>query len=395
MNRQALNSTRMKQKNYSRFLRELRFMPMTRAQVARVMGLSRAAASIIAEKLIRAGMIREGPLSAEGRRSSKALFWNAEFFHIAGVNLGRDSIKAGVVDFCGGVIDHATFHNSEFKNGAEAVGRAALTIKRMLRRHKPPGKLLGVGAASPGPLDTERGAVINPPLFDLMHGCQVVSLLKEHFRCGVYLENDANALAMAERYYGLRDGGGNFMELLVDMGIGAALILDGRLHPGPKGLGNGFGHTSINFDGPPCDCGNNGCAERYASIPRIVEEARRLDASLESWEAVVNGACDGNRAAREIMSKETKYLAALIVNASNAIDIQAVVLAGEHILYRPQMLLEGINQAVNGKIASHGERSVRILPSQIPDNAKILSCTNLVVEKFMDNLSGFKGYQGG
>lgn len=395
MSKQALNSTRMKQRNYSRFLRELRFTPMTRAQVARIMGLSRAAAGIIAEELLNAGILREGPLAVEGHYSSKALFWNAYSFHIAGVNLGRDSMKVGLIDFCGKVIDTATFPNAEFKNSTEAVGQAALTIKRMLRMHAPAGKLLGVGVASPGPLDTESGVIINPPGFDLVRGCPVVPLLRERLHCGVYLENDANALAMAERYYGLRNRSQSFMELLVDMGIGAALILNGRLHQGPQGLGNGFGHTSINFDGPTCDCGNNGCVERYASIPRIIEEARKLDNALVSWETIVNGAYDGDKPASEIMCKEINYLATLIVNASNVMDIEAVIFAGEHILYRPQMLLEGIEKAVNSKIASRGERSVAILPSQIPDNAKILSCTNLVIEKFVDHPFGFKTFFGG
>lgn len=383
MAKQALNTARMKERNYSRFFRELRFNPMTRSQVARQMDLTRAATSIIAEDMLTFGIIREGPLVNSGRYSSKTLFWNKDFFHVGAVNLGRESVKVGLTDFCSQVIDSAVFPVAECKNGAEAIYRAAHCLKQMLIKNNPPGELLGVGVASPGPLDVCSGIILDPPYYELMQNCPVVSMLRGHFNCDIILENDANAMALAERCYGLQDRYERFLELMVDIGIGASLILDGRLHRGPSGLGNGFGHTSINMNGPKCDCGNRGCVEMYAAIPRIVNAARRIDPSLCNWKEIVDRAYTSEPAALEVLRNEALYLAMLIVNASNLLDIQAVIFAGEEVLYRPDILLSEINREVNSRITSRRERSVAVLSSQIPDNAKVLCCVNLIIEKYM------------
>ncbi|MDR1321767.1 MAG: ROK family protein [Gracilibacteraceae bacterium] len=384
METHGLNAARMKERNYRRFINALRFKPMTRAQMGREMGLTRAATGVIAENLIFAGVIREGPLHYQGQYSSKALFWNKDFCHIGGINLGRDSIKAGLADFSGNVLDSRHIPISECCSGPDAIHRISLCLEQMLEARKPAGRFLGIGVASPGPLNTESGTILKPPSFDLMWNCPVSSLLSDRFHCDVVLENDANALAMAERWYGLNGKYDRFMELLVDTGVGAALILDGRLYIGSAGFGNGFGHTSIDMNGPRCVCGNNGCVEMYAAIPRIAEAAKKTDPSLDSWRAIVDAACDGEALALQALNNEAQYLALLIVNASNVLNIQAVVFAGEQVLYRPALLLATVEQEVNRRIAASGERSIAILPSQIPDNAKILSCTNLMAEKYLE-----------
>jgi predicted NBD/HSP70 family sugar kinase len=359
--------------------------------MGRDMGLTRATTGAIAENLISAGIIQEGPLHYQGQYSSKAIFWNKDFCHICGINLGRDSIKVGITDFSGNVLDSHHIPTSECGSGPEAIHRISLCLERMLETGKPSGQLLGIGVASPGPLNTESGMILKPPFFDMLWNCPVSSLLHDRFQCDVVLEGDANALAMAERWYGLKGRYDRFMELMVDTGVSAALILDGRLSIGSAGFGNGFGHTSIDMNGPRCVCGNNGCVEMYAAIPRIVEAAKKTDPSLDSWRAIVNAACDGEALALQALNNEAQYLALLIVNAGNVLNIQAVVFAGEQVLYRPALLLAAVEQEVNRRIAPSGERSIAILPSQIPDNAKILSSTNLVVEKYLDLPFMFSG----
>lgn len=385
MAKQALNTARMKERNYNRFFRELRFSPMTRAQLARQMELTRSATSIIADDMLDVGIVREGPLTDRGRYSSKALFWNNDFFHIGAINLGRDSVKVGLTDFTSNVIDSAVFPTSDCRSGEEALAQAASCLEQMLRKNIPLGELLGVGVASPGPLDVDSGIILDPPYFGMMHNCNVASILRQRLNCDVILENDANALAMAERWYGIQNRFERFVELLVDIGIGTSLILDGRLHNGPSGLGNGFGHTSINMYGPRCDCGNCGCVEMYASIPRIEAAAQKIDPSLTNWRKIVDMAYAGDSRAIKLVHDEASYLAILIVNASNVLNIQAVIFAGEYVLYRPEMLLAEIDREVNSRITSRGERSVVILPSQISDNAKALSCANLVIEKYLES----------
>jgi len=384
MAKAALNAARMKERNYRRFLRELRVNPMTRSQMARIMGITRSSTSLIAEDMLSTGIITEGPLSQDGKNTTKALSWSKDYFHVAGINLGRDTITTGLTDFCGNIFDFISFPSSDCSSPKQALDRAAQYITQMIATHKPSGKLLGIGVASPGPLDIKAGVIMDPPYFDLFHNTPVAQHLRQIFKCDVVLENDANSLALAEKCYGLTDSYERFLELMVDMGIGASLILDNKLHKGPTGFGNGFGHTSIDINGPRCVCGNNGCVEMYASIPCIVETAKAVDPSLNSWRVIVDRAYADDRVALDIMHTEARYLATVIVNASNVLDIQAVIFSGDYVLYRPTMLLELIESEVNKRVTSRGERTIEILPSQIPSEPKVLACINLAIEKYLE-----------
>jgi predicted NBD/HSP70 family sugar kinase len=384
MAKAALNAARMKERNYRRFLRELRINPMTRSQMARIMGITRSATSLIAEDMLSTGIITEGSLSQDGKNTTKALSWNKDYFHVAGINLGRDTVTTGITDFCGNVFDSISFPTSDCSTPKKVLDRAAQYIVQMIATHKPAGKLLGIGIASPGPLDTKAGIIMDPPYFDLFHNTPVAQPLREMFRCDAVLENDANALALAEKCYGLADRYERFLELMVDIGIGASLILDNKLNKGPTGFGNGFGHTSIDINGPRCVCGNIGCLEMYASIPCIVETAKAADPSLNSWRVIVDRAYAEDRVALDILHIEARYLATVIVNASNVLDIQAVVFSGDYVLYRPTMLLELVENEVNKRVTSRGERTIEILPSQIPSEPKVLACTNLTIDRYLE-----------
>jgi len=384
MAKKGLNATRMKERNYARFIRELRLKQATRAQIARVMGLTRSATSIIAEELISTGIVSEVSFSHNEERKTKELSWNKEYSYSAGVSLGRENIYIGLCDFCGNVIDSLRIQTADCVAGEETIKLIGNTILQMIKKNKPAGKFLGVGVAAPGPLDEHTGVVLDPPEFDLIHDIPVAELLRDILHCDIALENDANALALAECCYGIQNRYERFLELFVDMGVGASLILDGKLVAGPSGLGNGFGHTSIIIDGLSCPCGNEGCLEMYAAIPHIVNAAIKIDPTLTSWQIITDQAYLGDSAALDVISSQARYLASMIVTARNALDIQAVILTGETILYRPTLLMMEIEKEVNRRIASRSAQRIEIIPSQIIGNAMLISSVNLVIERFMN-----------
>jgi predicted NBD/HSP70 family sugar kinase len=390
-NSKALNSSRMKERNYQRFFSELRARPMTRAQLARQMDVTRASTSLIADDLLSKGLIIEGSSNNNDRQSTKVLSWNSQAAYSAAICILRDRIVVGVSDLCGNVHDQFSFSILEMQSADQAIDTACASLKQILKDTALPGTFLGIGITSPGPLDTGVGTILNPPFFDLFNNYHITDRLKEDFDCDLVLENDTNALALAEKVQGGTVKYDRILELLVDIGIGAALILDGKLIVGPSGFGNGFGHTSININGPKCECGNIGCVEMYASIPRIVSVAQKLDASLSSWHSIVDMSYMGNGPALEVLYTEAGYLATLIVNVSNALDIEAVFLTGEQVLYRPKMILKIIADEVNKRIASREERSVLILPSQLPTDPVVKSGSNLIIEKYLERPFIFSG----
>ena len=136
---------------------------------------------------------------------------------------------------------------------------------------------MGLGITAPGPLDSGKGTILNPPNFKKWKNTAIVSELKKTFDFDIMLENNASALAVAEKNYGAARGFSDFILLVVDTGVGAGIITDGSLYKGSNSLGAELGHTSIIYNGKKCDCGNNGCLEVYASVPAILEEAQKID----------------------------------------------------------------------------------------------------------------------
>lgn len=120
-----------------------------------------------------------------------------------------------------------------------------------------------VGVAAPGPLDREAGLVLGAPNLPGWKRVPLRDALAEHFRSPVFLENDADAAALAEWCFGAAQGARDAVYLTMSTGVGAGLILDGRLHRGAKGNAGEFGHVPIVPDGEACVCGARGCLEAY------------------------------------------------------------------------------------------------------------------------------------
>ncbi|MEM1484396.1 ROK family transcriptional regulator [Oscillospiraceae bacterium PP1C4] len=380
--RTTLNAAEMKNSNRRRVLEIIRQQPISRAELARETGLTRATISVIVDALIQECILIEGDtVCGKIGRKSTNLQLNPHAFYAAGINLARGSCTVGLVNFCGEILVVRQVEISGASHAQEILDKIDLQLKELLNCNVT-GQFLGIGITAPGPLDCVKGEFSNPPNFTMWKGIPIVRYFEEKLGCKVLLENNANALALAEKSYGLGGDYGSFLELVVDTGIGGGFILKGNLYKGAMGFGNEFGHTTVDIHGEQCGCGNYGCAELYASIPNIVAYAKAKDASLTQWETIVNHAIQGEAVAQEVLLREASYLATVIVNAVNVLDVQAVVLAGT-ISYRAEVLNEQIHHLVNSRMMVRSLKSVTILPSQLSQHAPVLSSANLILEQYL------------
>ena len=255
-------------------------------------------------------------------------------------------------------------------------------LRDLVARSVPDGALLGLGITAPGPLEVNNGIILSPPNLGTWRNVQIVGFFAERLGTLVLLENNANALVLAEKSFGLGREHESFLQLVVDSGVGAGLILNGELTKGATGFGNEFGHISLNPDGPVCSCGNRGCFELYASIPNLVSAVSHDHPELSSWRQIVALARTGHLPARNAVEREANYLAALIVTAVNILDLQVVVICGE-IGAEAEDLRQSISTKVNAQVISRGSRQVSILQSQLEASPPVLSSANLVVEHFL------------
>ena len=346
-------------------------------------GLTRSAISLIVDGLLKDDILREG-CEQGGRvgRKSVSLVINPLAFYSIGLAISRGHYAVGLVDFGGTIQKRISKPLDPHMSVLDTLELIAKEAEIILRTHPLPGRLLGMGITAPGLLDVKRGMILHSPHFEKWSDVSIVDFFSNRIPGTILLENRANAMALAEKTYCMRGKYDSFLELVIDTGVGDGLIIEGDLYKGGTGFGNEFGHTSINMNGPRCDCGNFGCAQLYASIPNLLIEACKQDPKLDSWEQIADLSLAGNAAACSMLEMEAEYLASIIVNAVNILDIEAVVLTGV-IAYHPDELNDKITMKVNYRFIARGTMQITILASRMAKYPDTLSSANLVMEHYV------------
>jgi glucokinase len=137
-----------------------------------------------------------------------------------------------------------------------------------------PGQLDGIGISAPGPLDCRRGILLEPPNNPGWKDVPILDMVKEVFAVPVFVNNDANACALAEWLFGGHRSVQNLVYLTFSTGMGGGIILNGELVQGPTDTGGEVGHMVLDPAGPPCGCGQRGCWEAYVGGRNVAENLK-------------------------------------------------------------------------------------------------------------------------
>jgi glucokinase len=193
----------------------------------------------------------------------------------------------------------------------------------------------GIGICAPGPLDPATGVVINPPNVPCWRNFPLAAEVEKTYRVLVKVENDANAAALAEAYWGAGRGYRHIFYAGIGTGIGTGIVFDGRIYNGRTGAAAEGGHMSIDYHGPRCGCGKPGCIEILAAGPAIARRARAKLASEKSPRSILLDLAKGNidavtsemvgqaYAAGDLLAKETllETVDLLSLWLSNIVDL--------------------------------------------------------------------------
>ncbi|MCH7599766.1 MAG: ROK family protein [Myxococcales bacterium] len=297
-----------------------------------------------------------------------------------GIDLGGSKLAIAIADPDARLIAHQT-RPSQISGDPEAdVSAIAADAADLISRSGlTASDFDAVGLSVPGPIDHERGAVLDPPNLPGWENVPLRARMSELLGLPVRLENDANAAALAEWRYGAGRGAHNLVYLTMSTGVGAGLILDDRLYRGHRGRASEFGHTCIEWGGERCGCGRSGCLEAYlggASWTRRLREitpttsrvcALAGDRGLVQPEHVVAAAGEGDAFACEEMERFNHYLARAIAALTFTLAPEVVVLgtiataAGEELCFEP------VRALVNAQVWPTLRDGMRILPSGLGD----------------------------
>jgi len=373
----------MKQNNQKAILNALFYENLSRADLARRLGLTRASLSDHMDELIASGLVMEmGAGKSELGRKPVLLDINPEFRFVGGLYMSRSICRLGLTDLKGRTVKSADIGISpdSFPN---TVMDDAAKQWRMLMEYLGIGTemIMGFGVSVPGPVNTEKGIILSPPLFERWHNYPIAEKLEKLLGVKVALENNASSLTLAEMRFGLGRECRNFIYIVVDSGIGGGLIQDGRFFRGVNGFGGEIGHTSIIFDGRRCSCGNIGCVERYACIPVLLKDMFSPEEGFVSWAQVVDGALSMDIRCMGVMEREAEYLACVLTNLVNVFEPEKIAFGGD-LLYKPETIAAMLSDRLNRRAIMRGVRSTQVIPSMLTGEINVLAAATIAINEF-------------
>ncbi|HEV8489494.1 MAG TPA: ROK family transcriptional regulator [Candidatus Limnocylindrales bacterium] len=313
--------------------------PVSRAEVARLTGLTRTTVSELVGEFVADGLAREvgrGPSS--GGKAPILVQVVDEARHVIGLDLGERAFSGAVVNLRGEIGRTATLPVDGLDGDA-----ALAVVYRLVDELTADGRgtLLGIGVGTPGIVDAEHGTIrwaVNLDWQDLPLG----RLLQQRYGVATYVANDSRAAALAEYLYPGDSRTPNLVAIKVGQGIGAGVVLGGELFHG-DGFGAGeIGHTTVVDDGDPCRCGRFGCLETVASsraiLARATEAGRRSPGSPLGLRLATMGALDiadvraaldaGDEDAAAIVAAAGRFLGQAVAGLIGALNVHRIVLLG-------------------------------------------------------------------
>ncbi|MFE0387671.1 ROK family protein [Streptomyces bungoensis] len=300
---------------------------ISRLELAERTGLTPQAVSKITARLREEGLAAEaGRRASTGGKPRTVLRLVPEAGHAVGVHLDRDELRAVLVDLDGTVVGERRVP-AGLGAGAEAVpGVVAGAVEELRHGLGGAGALLGAGVALPGPLDHARGILHRVTGFPEWEGFAFRDALAERLGVPVVVDKDTNAAALGLSLLGEGGAGDSFAYLHLGTGLGAGLVIGGRVHRGARTGAGEFGHQVVQLDGPRCECGDRGCLEALC-----LAAVRRGD----------------TREAARVLGVGAGNLVGLL-------DIDLVLLGGRTVDAAPEVFAAGVAEVLRARARREG-----------------------------------------
>ncbi len=363
--------------------------PMSRADLARGTGLSRTTVSSLVTELIGAGRITESsdrgrPHKGGSGRPPVLITLSAPAGGVAGVDIGHGHVRVAIADRAGRVLAEELDLVDVDSHGAEALDLAA----RMVRAAAPTAgfpvaDLHAVGMCVPAPLDRRSARIsmgILPGWQDLLPSEE----LERRLGLPVYADNDANLGALAELNHGVARGTNDMLYVKVAGGLGAGIVLGGRLHRGTSGIAGEIGHVQVGEDGQVCRCGNRGCLETVVSAPRLLGLLQPTYAEELSTERVLELDALGDPAVRRVLSDAGRSVGRALADLANNLNPELVVIGGS--LGPSASLLDGIRASIDRYAQPDAAGALRVVAGELGERAEVVGAVALAIARVATNV---------
>jgi glucokinase len=306
-----------------------------------------------------------------------------------GCDLGGTNLRAAIVDVESGDVLHLESIPTLAQEKHEAVMRrmADLILHVLNSAGLDKEHIGGIGIGAPGVLDLAKGKTLFlPNLPGTWPNIPLADTITRFTGLKTILLNDVRSITNGEWHFGAGRGVDTIAVFAIGTGIGGGLVINGQLHLGLGGTGGELGHTMIDFNGPACGCGNNGCLETYASGPAIaamgmkavsqglttkIAELCDHDLNRITPKLIAEAANAGDEIAKDIFDKAGFYIGIAAANVCAAIGPRRIIIAGG-VAKAGALLLDPIRQTVRQRVYVMPVDQVEIVPSQLGDMAGII-----------------------
>jgi glucokinase-like ROK family protein len=377
---------------------------LSRADLADKMGLTRAAVSLIVNDLLDSGVIQEAEIrSAPSGRPPVTLEINPKLGLVGAIDMGASHMSVAVADFTARILQEFEVP-FDIKNGPKVcLEEAHQQLSKLLESQGLSiSNISAVGIGVPGPVITEAGMVLAPPIMPGWDRYPIRATLEKKWERPVTLNNDAELGALGEWAYGAGRGEKNIAYIKVGSGIGAGLILNQQIYGGTMGAAGEIGHLTIDENGPLCNCGNHGCLEAFASGHAIAQQGQLLiqsgkrtllsDLACEKITAheVAEAARRGDLHAQEILRRSGTFIGIAIAGLINLFN-PSIVIIGGGVAQVGDLLTAPIRQAVRERAMRASEQSVRITTAMLGRRSLLIGATVQAINVAIHNAAERKG----
>jgi predicted NBD/HSP70 family sugar kinase len=353
--------------------------PISRAEIAQETALQRSTVSLIVDELKGGGLIEEVSGESRGGRPPILLSLRTADPVAIGVDLGTITTVVATSDLAGRVLEQEEFPTDP--EARKTTARVVECAREFVRRSG--GTIEGVGISLPGLVDQETGTAIFIPHFK-WRDWRIAEELREALGLAVQVDNDANAAALAELWFGrpeireVRD----FIIVLVEEGVGTGIVFDGQVYRGRSGAAGEFGHMTIGQGAPvACAAGSRGCWEAFSSqraaLARYEQSRRGAGAEKVDFKQLVDLALEGEEEASAALRETAHYLGVGIANLTQGLAPEAVIVGGP--IVRAWPLIVGDIKAAVGEGICRGLPPAQIIASTLGEQPTLMGAISLVL----------------
>jgi glucokinase-like ROK family protein len=368
---------------------------VSRHVLAERLAYSKSKANAMVASLLDEGVLDEvGLQDSSGGRRAETLQLSSSLGVLIGVDLGATSMQLAVLTPDLTVLArHAEAIDVRHGPGVVLARMRVLMRELLARCAVTAQQVIAIGIGVPGPVDFDRGQLVNPPLMPDWGGFSIRDYLREDYAAPVFVDNDVNLMALGELWR-LQRGLQNFLVIKIGTGIGCGIVVHGEVYRGANGSAGDVGHICVDRSGPLCHCGNRGCVEAMAgaqAISRMATEAagdgrspllaeRLLAQGALTAEDVAQASRAGDVAANAIIQRAGNLVGEMLASVVNFFNPSNVFIAGRIASMGP-LFLASVRQSVYQRSLALSTRQLEIQYTPLADDAGLVGAGVLAMQE--------------